>query len=61
MDKVMAQDCTLDTLRPRYPKASKMYDELKNIGKLPLLKIKLGGSSNSKSNDPFNSSKPKIW
>lgn len=60
MDKVMATDCTLDTLRSRYPKASKMHDELKNIGRLPLLKIKLGGSS-SKSNDPFNSSKPKIW
>ena len=61
MDRVMSQDCTLATLRSRYPKASKSHDKLLKIGRLPLLKIKLGGNSNSKSNDPFGSSKPKIW
>jgi len=60
MDKVMSQDCTVDTLRSRYPKASKLLDELAKVNRLPNLKIKLGSSS-SKSNDPFNSSKPKIW
>lgn len=61
MDKVMSQDCTMETLRPRYPKASKLYDELSNIGKLPLLKIKLGGSSTNRSNNPFGVGEPKIW
>jgi hypothetical protein len=61
MDRVMSQDCTLATLRSRYPKASKSHDELLNIGRLPLLKIKLGGSSNSKSNNPFGASKSKVW
>ena len=61
MDRVMSQDCTLETLRSRYPKASKSYDELSKIGRLPLLKIKLGGNSNSKSNNPFGADKPKVW
>jgi len=61
MDKVMSQDCNMNTLRSRYPKASKLLDELVNVNRLPNLKIKLGVSSNSKSNDPFGSSKPKIW
>jgi len=61
LDKVMAQDCTLDSLRSRYPHASKQYDGLLNIGSLPRLKIKLGGSSNSKSNNPFGSDKSKIF
>ena len=61
LDKVMAQDCTLDSLRSRYPHASKQYDGLLKVGSLPRLKIKLGGSSNSKSNNPFGSDKPKIW
>jgi len=57
---VMAQDCTLDSLRSRYPNASKRYDELSKVGRLPLLKIKLGGSS-GKSNNPFGGSEPKIF
>lgn len=59
MDKVMSQDMTFDNLRSRFPEASKKFDELRNAGTLPLLKIKLGGSSNSKSNNPFG--EPKIW
>jgi hypothetical protein len=58
MDKVMSQDCTLDTLRSRYPKASKLLDELAKVNRLPNLKIKLGSSA-SKSNQPFG--QPKIW
>ena len=63
MDKVMSQNCTLDSLRARYPKASKLYDELAKIGRLPLLKIKIniGGSSKNKSNNPFGSSDPRIF
>ncbi len=60
MDKVMSKDCTLDTLRSRYPHASQLYDEQEKTGKLPLLKIKLGGSSGSgKNNNPFGG--PKIF
>lgn len=60
LDKVMAQDCTLDSLRSRYPNASKKYDELSKVGRLPLLKIKLGGPS-GKSNNPFGASESKIF
>lgn len=60
LDKVMAQDCTLDSLRSRYPQASKKYDELSKVGRLPLLKIRLGGSSN-KQNNPFDATEPKIY
>jgi len=61
MDRVMTKDCTLDTLRPRYPHASQLFDEQEKQGKLPLMKIKLGGSSNSKSNNPFGATESKIW
>ena len=55
MDMVMSKDCTIDTLRPRYPHASQLFDENEKMGKLPLMKIKLGGSKSdrSKKNDPF--------
>ena len=61
LDKVMSQDCTLDSLRSRYPQASKQYDGFAKVGRLPLLKIKLGGSSNSKTNNPFGASESKIY
>lgn len=59
MDKVMSQGCTLDSLRSRYPKASKLYDALSKVGKLPILKIKieLGNSLNNRQNNPFGASK----
>ena len=55
MDMVMAKDCTIDTLRPRYPHASQLFDEDVKMGTLPLMKIKLGGSKSyrNKKNDPF--------
>ncbi len=62
MDRVMSQDCNMDTLRSRYPKASKLLNELANINKLPNLKIKLGGASGSgKNNNPFGASESKIY
>ena len=60
LDKVMSQDTTLDSLKSRYPKTALKYDELSKVGRLPLLKIKLGGSSD-KSNNPFNSSESRIF
>jgi len=60
LDRVMSQNCNIDSLRSRYPQASKIYDEFSKIGKLPLLKIKLGGSS-GKSNNPFGVSENKIF
>jgi len=59
LDRVMGQDTTLDTLRSRYPRASQLYDEQEKEGRLPLLKIKLGGQSQGKPNNPFGN--PKIF
>lgn len=59
MDRVMAKDTTLDTLRSRYPDASQLYDEQEKEGRLPLLKIKLGGPSQGKKNNPFG--QPRIF
>jgi len=59
MDRVMSQDCTLDSLRSRYPQSSKKYDELSKIGSLPRLKIKLGSSSSDGQNNPFG--EPRVF
>ena len=60
MDKVMSNDTTLASLRSRYPKASQQFDEMSKIGRLPLLKLPLSGSSaDGKKNNPFG--EPKIW
>jgi len=51
-DRVLSKNCPLDSLRARYPEASKKLDEGSKIGKLPLLKIKVG-EKGSLTNDPF--------
>lgn len=54
LDKVLSKGCSLDSLRSRYPEASKQFDKAGKIGKLPLLKIKLGETAGSgKGNNPF--------
>lgn len=41
-------------LRGRYPQASLKFDELSNVGQLPLLKVRIGsGPEGGKGNDPF--------
>lgn len=49
----------MNTLRTRYRKASIEFDELSKIGKLPLLKISLGGEK-GKAN-PFNDGAKVVW
>jgi len=54
LDKVLSKGCSFDNLRTRYPEASKKYDEVSKIGRLPLLKIKVGETSGEGSNNPFS-------
>jgi len=54
LDKVLFKDMNLESLRGRYPVASKTLDEARKIGRLPLLKIKVG-EKGSRSNNPFGS------
>ena len=54
IDRVLIKGCTLDSLRSRYPEASKQFDEASKTGQLPLLKIKLWEiTSSEKFNNPF--------
>ena len=54
IDKVLSKDCSFDSIRARYPEASKQFDEDRKIGQLPLLKIKVGEKGCSCSgNNPF--------
>lgn len=53
LDKVLSKDSSIDSLRTRYPEASKEFDEKSKIGQLPLLKIKVGEKGCGRGNDPF--------
>jgi hypothetical protein len=56
LDKVLSKDSPLDSFRARYPVASKTYDAQSKMGKLPLLKIRMGEQSCSgNANNPFGS------
>jgi hypothetical protein len=61
LDKVVSQNCVLHSLRSRYPQASKKFDELSKVGRLPLLKIKLGKSSVEETNNPFGAAESRIF
>lgn len=52
LDKAVCQAAE-DGIVRRYSKAYLKYQELLKEGKLPVMKIKLGGSDSSKSNNPF--------
>jgi hypothetical protein len=62
MDKAVSNDAE-KIVRSRYPKASLKFDELKKIGKLPVLKVKMGTlkSSDSRVNNPFNLGQNKTY
>ena len=54
LDRVLSKDCSLDSLRAKYPQTSVKFDAISKIGSLPLLKIKVGGKEDcSGSNNPF--------
>jgi ribosomal protein L10 len=58
LDKVLSKNTSIDSLRARYPEASKIFDEFSKTGRLPLLKIKIGekgSAGSSHGNDPFGS------
>lgn len=52
LDRVISDKWDFDYFRGRYPNSSKKYDELLKIGRLPLLKIKLGKRLSDKKNNP---------
>lgn len=51
LDRVMVEGSE-QTIRQRYPEASKLYDELSARNEVPSLKVALGGR-NGRSNNPF--------
>jgi len=56
IDKAVSTDAE-KIIRSRYPLASLKYDELSKIGKLPVLKVKMGQlrkPSDTRPNNPFN-------
>lgn len=53
LDKVLAKNSSLDSIRSRYPDASLKFDEASKVGNLPILKIKIGSEVSQKSNNPF--------
>ncbi len=58
LDKLLLKDRSLDSLRARYPEASKAFDDAGKNGKLPILKIRLTATGyNSVGNKPFGSNK----
>ena len=52
LDKVLSKDCSLDSLRARYPRTSVNFDANGKVGNLPTLKIRVGESA-GKGNNPF--------
>lgn len=56
LDKIMSKEWNEQSLKRRCPKASTKLDELKEIGKEPILRIKLGDNPQKAKNDPFTSS-----
>lgn len=57
LDRVVKKECTLDSLRSRYPSASKVYDEASKMGVLPRLSLRVGytkiSADNRRGNNPF--------
>ena len=56
MDKVVSADAE-KIVRLRYPEASLLIDEARELGELPTLKVALGTSKSDKKNDPFHPGK----
>ena len=52
LDKVLSKDCSLDSLRSRYPRTSVNFDAVGKVGQLPILKIRMGETA-GKGNNPF--------
>jgi len=54
LDRVLSKDCSIDSLRGRYPQTSKNFDAVSKVGNLPVLKIRVG-ETGIRGNDPFGS------